>query len=604
MNVRAPILFGPIAALACLFAACAKPARAQDVWFSISSSAVTGTRIPQPVSQISRDVTILGRDELKSTSVNSAADALNLAPGAEAQSRSPHGVQADVSLRGSTYQQVLVLVDGVRVSDPQTAHHNMDLPVPFDDIERIEVLHGHGSSAYGSDALGGVINIITKKADDNGLRAKAKVSDFNTTLLSASGGRTLGGFSQRLSVEKNKSGGFRQDTDFDTLVLSSKSSLKTGGGETTLALGYMDKAFGAYDFYTPGRNFPSREWTKTCFSELSHHAGLGGMAIAPKLFYRRHDDTFVLDQTRPSFSAGNHTTYSYGGEVQAGLPLGDSDFVFGADASEDEIASSSLGNHARPRQGAFGEYRLWLSQNWGLDAALRADNSDWGVQWSPNIGISYWPSPRWKLRASAGRAFRTPSFTELYYNDPVNAGNAALKPEEAVSYEAGADFMRGRKLTASVTAFLRGQKNLIDWVGQTASGPWAARNIGELTVYGAQSLVKTEIHGFAARLGASLIGSYGQADYISKYALAYPSSQFSLDIRHGLWENAALSVGMLRRSRHNQDGYFLLSAKISWTCKNAEFFADGTNLLDTAYQEVPGIPQPGRWLGLGVSWKL
>ena len=90
-------------------------------------------------------------------------EALKELPGLDLQTRGLLGSQADISIRGSTYQQILILIDGMRVNDPQTAHHNMDLPVPLSVIEKIEVLKGQASSVYGADAFGGVVNIITKR---------------------------------------------------------------------------------------------------------------------------------------------------------------------------------------------------------------------------------------------------------------------------------------------------------------------------------------------------------------------------------------------------------------------------------------------------------
>ena len=587
-----------------LAASCVPQARADNLYLTMSSTQPAAALPGESIVKTTREVTVLSAKDLKDKSVNSVADIINLAPGAEAQSRAGHGIQSDISLRGSTYQQVLILIDGVRANDSQTAHYSMDLPLPLGDIERVEILHGQASSVYGPDALGGVVNIITKPIKDNSLEVKSKVSQHNTTFLSGSYGKRNGGFSQKISAEKSRSDGFRYDTDFDNLVLSSKSELQNKYGTTGLSLGFMDKDYGAYDFYTPGANYPSREQTKTYFGELGNRRDCAWGALSSKFFFRRHDDTFTLDQTRPSFYVNRHKTYYYGGEIRASVPIGGQNLLVGAEAVQDQILSTNLGDHTRPRQGIFGQLSGELAQDWFFDAALRADSSDWGTRLSPSLGLSYWPSLRWKLRTSAGMAFRAPSFTELYYHDPLNNGNPNLKPEEAMSYDIGADYMQGKSFSASITAFLRDQHDLIDWVGTSKTGPWTATNIGQVSIYGVESSATARLNDFSVTFGGSLTGSDKEADYISKYALTYPTAQGTLNISYSQPQGFTIGAGLVHRDRRNLSSYSLLSAKISWTRGSWELFADGSNLLNTGYEEIAGIPQPGRWLGIGANLRL
>lgn len=585
-----------------LCCACAPQASADNLYLTMEGALPVQTHGESAI-KATRETTVISAKELPDKQVDSVADIVNLAPGAEAQSRSGHGIQSDITLRGSTYQQVLVLIDGVRANDSQTAHYSMDLPVPLQDIERVEILHGQGSALYGPDALGGVVNIITKPAKNTGLEVKSKVSEYSTTLLSGSYGKKSGAFAQKVSFEKSRSDGFRYDTDFDNLVLSSKSELRGKNSTTGLSLGYMDKEYGAYDFYTPGAGYPSREHTKTYLGEASNNVDCGWGQLSFKAFYRRHDDTFTLDQTRPAFYVNNHRTYYYGAEARASLPLGGQNLLLGAEAAQDSIASTNLGDHSRPRQSVFGQLSGQIRQDWFYDAALRVDNAGWGTRLSPNIGLSYWPSQYWKLRASSGMAFRAPSFTELYYRDPLNNGNPDLKPEEALSYDIGADFMQGREFSASITAFLRNQHNLIDWVGSTQRGPWTATNIGQVSIYGLEASASARKGDFSVSFGGSLTGSDKEPDYFSKYALTYPTAQGTLNVSYAR-NGFTAGTGLVHRDRHNLSGYTLLNAKISWTDGRIEIFADGSNLLNISYQEIAGIPQPGRWLGIGASLKL
>jgi len=566
---------------------------------------ITGTRIPQTFSQIIRPVMLIDEEEIEKSPANSVPELLDYVLSSDIQERSPYGIQADVTMRGSTFQQVLVLIDGIRVNDSQTAHHNMDLPITLNDIKRIEVLPGHGSSVYGPDAFGGVINIVTKRPKKKELSAQIKLAEYNAQFISISYGKKGEKFSQKISIEKKKSDGFRYDTDFDNLICTSNSTWEYSKGEINLILGFMDKTFGAYDFYTSGRNYPSKEWTKTYFTKIENSYKIGEIRLQPKIFFRQHNDKFILDITRPSWYVNEHITYSYGGEIHLNIALKKKgNLVIGSEIIQDEITSTRLGKHIQSRQAFFSEYYTSVSSNLNFDTGVRLDNSDWGREISPTMGISYWLSSFCKLRTSIGRAFRSPSFTELYYKDPANEGNPELNPEDAISYEAGTDFVQMKNFNASVTLFDRKQRNLIDWVGETETGPWKAENIGEVRIFGVDSMIKTNLYSFETCFKYSWMGSKKYKEYISKYALRYPINQFSLEISRAIIWDIIPAVKLIYKERLNEKGYFLLNGRVSKNIQNIELFIEGTNLFDQKYEEIKGIPQPGRWLGVGVTYKL
>ena len=212
--------------------------------------------------------------------------------------RGPEGVQADVSLRGADYNGTLVLVDGEPVNDPQTNHHTLDLDVPADAIERIEVLYGTASALYGSEAVGGVINIVTR---GGGLgKARAQVEGRYVH-----GSRSLDAGSLRLATRitdgvtvsvdgaRSESSGFRDDREHATQGLRASLQVDTPLGPVTLAGGTASRAFGAYAFY--GTRYPNQqEATQTRSLRLSADLLLGGgWSLAPSASVRRHHDDFI-----------------------------------------------------------------------------------------------------------------------------------------------------------------------------------------------------------------------------------------------------------------------------------------------------------------------
>ena len=178
---------------------------------------VTANAYPVPFENLSRTVTVITREDLDNLPAQSISDILAHATSVDVRSRSPFGLQTDLSVRGSAFSQVLVLVDGMRINDSQTGHHNADFPVQLQDIERIEVLLGSGSSIYGADAFGGIVNIVTRRHPE---RASASISGGQHGFVdgSFSMGWHKGKLEQSISASANRSSGFQYDRDFRSVA--------------------------------------------------------------------------------------------------------------------------------------------------------------------------------------------------------------------------------------------------------------------------------------------------------------------------------------------------------------------------------------------------
>ena len=409
----------------------------KELPYRLEPVVITATRTPTELSQLARSVSVIDAMEIRNSGARSVEEVLEYSMGVDMRQRGPFGVQADPSIRGSTFSQVITLIDGIRVNDPQTAHHNFDLAVTLDSIERIEILHGHGSSLYGPDAFGGVINIITKAPGKGGKHVDLSYGDHSTAIFNGGFSEKRGNLGSFFSLEKRKSDGYRGDTDFDTTTLSSNSTIEMPDfGSLGLFLGYTDKEFGANDFYA---DYPSREWTDTLF--MSAGAELRkGVLLEPKIYYRRHKDKFVLDNAKPDWYVNNHTTHIYGAEIQSSIPLGTlGTVVLGGEGVEERIESSNLGDHDAFRSAIYADGEAYFADRFILNLGIRGDNhSTYGFELSPSARAG-WKISSFKLRSSVGRSFRAPSFTDLYYESPANMGNPDLEPEKAWSYELGAD---------------------------------------------------------------------------------------------------------------------------------------------------------------------
>jgi outer membrane cobalamin receptor len=396
---------------------------------------VTAAATPIALGSAIRTVAVLTRDQIRALPVHSVADALRLVASVDVRSRGERGVQTDFTVRGAGFGEMLVLVDGVRLNDPQSGHHNGDIPVPLESIDRIGVLLGPGSSLFGADALGGAINIITRR-DDVPTSGSIEVGSFG--YVGGRGqadvaGRTL---RQTVSVSVERSDGFTFARDFARVVARSDLSI---GQRTRVSASFLGNDFGANGFYGPS---PSHEWTNQTLVAADRRLGtVAGWRLDGTGSYRTHGDRFLWDVRVPGILENRHRTHAVLGSLKGSRRLGPkATVVTGIESGADWIRSTNLGDHEVQRVSAFGEWRQALGTRTEVEASLRADRyTEFGGSWNPGFGAGWWATSSVRLRGSTGRAFRVPTFTERYYSDPAHLARADLQPERAWSRDFGAD---------------------------------------------------------------------------------------------------------------------------------------------------------------------
>ena len=566
---------------------------------------VTATRIPTTFPELTRSVTIIEKDEIENAPVHSIPEILEYALGIDIIPRGPKGTQADVSIRGSTFEQVAILIDGVRVNDIQTGHHNLDIPLSLNDIERIEVLRGHGSSLYGPNAFGGVINIITKRPERRHIGLEITYGEHATINRLISLSFKKGDFGTSLSLEKNAHHGYRKGPDYsDILNVFSKFSLNLPFGDQGLSFGFQKKEFGADGFYGP---FNSTEYTKCYFLGLNPMINTKNFVIEPKIYFKRHYDRFTLYEDRPSFYINYHKKWFYGGELTISTPVGGGDVAFGGEWREERIESTgvregrleeALGRHIDHRQALYTEYNeALLGGRLFLNCGLRGDHhSEYGWYICPQASLGYRLTPRYKLRTSIGRSFRAPTYTELYYHDPKNWGDPNLKPETAWSYELGLDY--SGKIFSSITIFRREGTNTISWVEE--GGVYHCKNIGEVNMTGVELDIKKRVKSLSLSLNYTYMDSDIRGIERAKEKYLHLKHKLCVGLNLPLPLGMSFSVKGRYEDRLYQEAYFVIDTRISKKIKGLQLFIEATNLFNTSYEEIRGIPMPGRWIQGGM----
>jgi iron complex outermembrane receptor protein len=571
---------------------CALLVRAQSV-------VVTGTAQPVPLEESDRSVGVLDNLPKRSPLFEGFYQFLQLDSSIDLQQRAP-GVTGDILIRGGTFGQTLVLIDGMRINDVQTGHHNLDLPVPLDAIGEMQVLHGSGSTFYGSDAVGGVVNVITSVSDPGELVFRSAVGSFGTNAESGRFSFGAGLLSQQFSFERTLSEGFEDDREYRNTSGSSESLLRTKWGVTRIFLSALDRPFGANQFYG---NFNSWERTKTWYAAV--HQDLGKNTELT-FSYRRHSDLFVLLRDDPQVYTNRHVDHTYDAAVRRHNDLTKLIRVsYGAEGIEDSIASNNLGNHLRRQGAVYTNLDLRALKRFSLSFGVR--EQFYGHQQSffaPTVSGAEWLSQSVKLRASVSRAFRLPTYTDLYYSDPANLGNPNLKPEQAMTYEGGVDWHLPRHWRAFATAFDRNEKNGIDYVRSSPDVPWQAMNFDHLRFYGVETGAEGDLP-HAQKLTVQFTALHGaqsgEGGEQSKYVFNYPSQNAVVS-----WQ-ILTPQGILARTRlgavkrYGLNPYALWDVSIAWTKTRIRPYLQLTNLTNTSYEEIMGVNMPGRAALAGIE---
>jgi iron complex outermembrane receptor protein len=563
---------------------------------------VTGTYAPTPVEDVDRSVTVVDTKEAPLL-YNNWVNYLQMDPSVDLQQRAPGDVQADLTIRGSTFGQTLVMLDGLRMNDAQSGHHNMDLPLPTSAIDRIEILRGAGSTLYGSDAMGGSINVIVAPPKYSDFRFGSAIGNFGVNQEYGSASWLDGRFDEELDASRDFSSGFIPDRDYRSLTTFSSTGLQTSLGRSLLMLGYGDKPFGADQFYG---NFNSWERTKSWFAGFKQDLGRKTEA---DFSYRRHSDEFVLLRDDPAVYENNHIAESWEIAIRRHEQLASNIALFyGGEGFHESINSNNLGQHERSRGAGYIDLdiRAWkrFSFSFGAREEFYSETND---QFSPTISAGVWLKAGWKLKGSVGRAFRLPTYTDLYYSDPATVGNPNLQPETAWSYEGGLQWDQGGRFMADVTVFQRREANDIDYIKSSPTDLWHAENIARIHFTGAETAITFRLPR-EQRLQVAYTGLYGAQKALngleSEYVFNYPEHDAFV-----AWQGmlpmriqARTRIGAL--ARYQRDPYALWDASLARQFNHVAAHLSLANLTNTGYEEIPGVIMPGRSVIFGLEFSL
>ncbi len=574
---------------------------------------VLGSATPVPLAESPRPIVVLPVKPMELFAAT-PLDLLRQDSSVFLEQRGAGGAQSDLVLQGGSFEQTLVLLNGFRINDAQTSHHNLDLPVPMEAMNSIQVLEGAGSTLHGVDALSGVVDFLTAAPDRDSLRLRLGEGSFEANEQSLLGGATRGHWSGRVTADRNFSTGFMFDRDYRNEDASAESWSASRLGVTDLLFAGSDRSFGANQFYG---DYPSWERTKGLFASIRQE--LGSRTVAAFAF-RRHTDDYVLVRDDPAIYENNHVDGSWQTSLRQTLTFDKSStLLMGLEADGDSIrsfnfsdgvTSFALGIHARNRGAGYLDLDLRPAQKrWSFSAGAREEIFSGGglAVFSPQLSGSLRMAPRFKLRASGGYGFRIPTYTDLYYSDPVTRGDPNLKPESAWSSDLGLDWAPSQRLTLSATGFYSQQHDTIDYVRANPSEPWQAANLNGLRFAGADSTLtwlpsKSQIFRIS---WTGLNGAQGALHGLeSEYVFNYPVQNIYATWTAPLGRAFTVTNMVQLARRYQQTLYPVWNLALMHDAGRLRPYLRLTNLSNTGYQEISGVAMPPREIMGGFALEI
>ncbi len=600
------------------FSLSAQSAKIDSTDFSLKFDelTVTANRIDIPFSSDSRSIVILQKKQIENLAASSVNELLQVVAGVDLRQRGVHGVQGDLSIRGGTFEQSLLLVNGIRLTDPQTGHHMMNLPVSIEDIERIEILKGPAARIYGQNAFAGAVNIVTKIHEDFGAKLRLDYGQYDLQQIHVNTYMPIGKYKQTLSGSYSSSDGYKYNTDYLISNLFYQSEYDYKVGKINLLAGFVDRDFGANGFYG-NENFTDQfESVQTWLLSASANHQKGDWTIKPRISFRNNKDNWQFRREEPEFFQNFHESKVLTSEIHSSFFHDLGVLGFGVEHNYMTLESSNLkdendnGSHLRHQLGIHAENRIVLAGG-KLDITpgiLGLYITDYNMSFYPGVDIGYGITDKIKLFSNVGWTARIPSFTDLYYKDSGNVGNPELTEERAFTYEFGVKYSQANHfIQASI--FNRIAKDQIDWFRISEEEKWMPDNFNEAKYRGFDIAYNTNFSAikFVDFLSISYVFLHAEFE---KNQFEYSRNQLE-NLRHQLVVQPQFKFGKLGlnmvfkyNDRVSLEDYYTIDANLSYHLRKHKIYLKVDNLTDQRYRETNLVEMPGRWISGGAVINL
>lgn len=585
--------------------------QAQNTQQQLDSVVISSTRIDLPFAENSRTIQIITAAEIKKSAATNVADLLQQVAGVDVRRRGTAGSQADLYIRGGSFDQTLLLIDGIKVEDAQTGHHSMNLALPIEVIERIEIIKGPAARVYGQNAFTGAVNIITKDAKQNSVSLGVEGGSFNQKNAAITVSSRLENSSHTVHYSRNTSDGYRYNTDYDNQQYFIKSKFNESKLPIEMIAAFAERKFGANGFYATPTATDQYEETQASLLGFTTEIKGEKLTIKPRVYWRRNQDEYIYLRQDPSVYRNLHISNKIGAEVNMAYQSSLGTTGFGVDLAKVYLSSNNLGDRNRFMSTIFVEHRFKALNN-KLDITPGfAMNyfSDFKFHFFPGMDIGYKINHNFRLYGNIGYTYRIPTYTDLFYASTTTLGNANLQTEEALSEEIGIKFTQGRfALTAAF--FNRDASKLIDYVKENEEDLWVAENIRDVTSNGIETNVNYsyQMNNFTQRLGLGYTFLNDDIKNIdanfSQYSINSLKHHFTATYTSQFIKNISQTIVYKYAERTTGYSYAIVDASINASIQNFDLSVTANNIFNTEYTETNLVPMPKGNVLFGLKYSF
>ena len=599
-----------IALLLCFTVFC--NAQIKIVEENLGEVVISSSRIDIPFSKNSRSIQIISKEEIKKSGVKTIIDILKQIPGIDIRRRGADGIQADLYIRGGTFDQTLLLIDGVKLEDSQTGHHNLNFLPPPDLIERIEIIKGSSARIFGQNAFTGAINIVTKSQTKKKISFDLSKGSYNRTMGNILYGSSNEKNSVLLNLSSNSSNGYRHNTDYNFSNYFLKGEFSKKKNPINMLAFFSDRKFGANGFYANPSATEQYEETQASLIVFSSTFNKKKWLLKPKVFWRRGQDTYEYIRGKPEIYRNLHITNKYGFSFDTSFSWNNAESGLGVELSKVSIASNNLGNHERTMLNIFFEHRFrFINDMFDITPGFSINYfSDFKWNFFPGLDIGFQLSNNLRIYSTIGYTYRTPTYTDLYYEDPTTKGNKNLKSEEAFTNELGVRYIN-KKFSGLFTIYSRQSKNLIDYVKEAEEEIWQANNIREVDTKGFEMELFFPFNNISDTNFFKLGYSYLKNNLKN---IRYSFSKYSINnsVKHQIFGtyhykffrliNSSTVLKFIERDNRKRDS--IIDLYFHYGFKKIEVDLSINNLFDIEYSETNLVPMPKRNFLFGITYTL
>ena len=564
----------------------------------LDSITIKSSRIDLPFKENSRTISIITSETINESPATNLVELLQQEAGIDVRRQGIYGMQSDLYVRGGGFDQTLLLIDGIKVEDPQTGHHTLNIALPLEVIKRIEIIKGPAARIFGQNAFTGAINIVTKSNDSIKNNAGFQLGSYNQQHAAATLGTRVGTTSLMGHASVNSSEGYRYNTDFNNQNFFVKSSFNTAANPIEVLATFSERKFGGNQFYAIDAKEQYEE-TQSSLVGVSTTLQKGNLKLSPQLYWKRNQDMYLYIRNNPSVYRNLHISNKIGGQINAAYSSNIGVTGFGVDLAKVEMESNRLGHRNRWMGTLFVEHRFSFLDN-ALDVTPGVSVgyfSDFETNAFPGIDIGYTINEHFRVYTNAGYTYRTPTYNDLYYVGSRDEGNENLVPEEAISQELGLKYF-GDKISATVAFFNRDSDNLIDYTKDNEADKWKSNNLTSLNTRGVEVQLSAPFklgqYNQSFNLGYTHLNEDLKAvrANFSKYIINSLNHHLTARLKSQFTKNLTHSFVYKFAERATGESYSVVDAQLKLLIPGLELTITANNIFNTDYVETGIVPMP------------